>query len=469
MICGLSSVKLNMQKGIPPKIVRMWAAQVPALAAIRKEMETMLSFKLIVTLAVVVFMTISLVIHKVPYGITGMTCVVILAFAGALDAKSAFSGFSNTTVILVATMMVIAGALGKTSVVSRVRKLIGKAQGKKGIVLILILSVITIVLTQLMGMTAVMAILLTFVQTLDPDGELCPSRMLFLLACVLCTWFGRMGAALPLATNAYYEGLVEGHPEYLLGVFDFFKVGIVPSIVLTIYCLLGWKLIPKGQLDASALNMPTGGQKEAEPMSGKKEAVVIGVFLATMVGFFLSSQLGGLIYIIPVAGILLFYYFGVMTVPELVNGLTGDMIWMVASMMAVTNAMSASGAGELIGQTVLKILGDNPSGIMVVTVFTLVSVLMTTFMSNNATIAILTPIAVSTALAGGMNPRAIATLVSMASCLAVAFPTGCAASMIAFGAGGYSPAKLLKFTIPYLILGTVSLIISANIFFPVYG
>ena len=64
-----------MQKGIPPKIVRMWAAQVPALAAIRKEMETMLSFKLIVTLAVVVFMTISLVIHKVPYGITGMTCV----------------------------------------------------------------------------------------------------------------------------------------------------------------------------------------------------------------------------------------------------------------------------------------------------------------------------------------------------------------------------------------------------------
>lgn len=426
-----------MQKGIPPKIVRMWAAQVPALAAIRKEMETMLSFKLIVTLAVVVFMTISLVIHKVPYGITGMTCVVILAFAGALDAKSAFSGFSNTTVILVATMMVIAGALGKTSVVSRVRKLIGKAQGKKGIVLILILSVITIVLTQLMGMTAVMAILLTFVQTLDPDGELCPSRMLFLLACVLCTWFGRfpvgMGAALPLATNAYYEGLVEG------------------------------------QLDASALNMPTGGQKEAEPMSGKKEAVVIGVFLATMVGFFLSSQLGGLIYIIPVAGILLFYYFGVMTVPELVNGLTGDMIWMVASMMAVTNAMSASGAGELIGQTVLKILGDNPSGIMVVTVFTLVSVLMTTFMSNNATIAILTPIAVSTALAGGMNPRAIATLVSMASCLAVAFPTGCAASMIAFGAGGYSPAKLLKFTIPYLILGTVSLIISANIFFPVYG
>ena len=434
----------------------------------------MLSFKLIVTVAVVVFMTVSLVLHKWPYGITGMTCVVVLVLAGALDVKTAFAGFSNNTTILIATMMVIAGALGKTSMIGKVRGLIAKAQGKKGIVLLLILSVITIILTQLMGMTAVMAILLTFVQTLDPDGELCPSRVLFLLSCVLCAWFGRfpvgMGAALPLATNAYYESLVEGHPEYLLGVFDFFKVGIVPSIVLTIYCLGFWKLIPKGQLDASSLNLPTGGQqKETEPMSGVKEVIVIGVFLATMAGFFLTNQLGGLIYIIPVAGILLFYYAGVMSVQEIVRGLTSDMIWMVAGMLAVTNAMSASGAGELIGQTVLKILGDNPSGLMVVTVFTLVSVLMTTFMSNTATVAILVPISVSTAMAGGMNPRAVAALVTMASCLAVAFPTGCAASMIAFGAGGYSPSKLLKFTIPYVLLGTVSLIISANIFFPVYG
>ena len=449
--------------------------RVPALAAIRKEMETMLSFKLIVTLAVVVFMTISLIVHKWPYGVTGMTCIVILALTGVLDTKAAFSGFSNNTTVLIATMMVIAGAFGKTNLIVKIRQQISRAQGKKGIVLLLILSLITIILTQLMGMTAVMAILLTFAQTLDPDSELCPSRVIFLLSCVLCAWFGRfpigMGAALPLTTNAYFESMVEGHPEYLLGVFDFFKVGFVPSVVLTIYCIFAWKLIPKGEFNANALNLPTGGQgkKEAKPLTGVQEAVVLGVFLATMAGFFLTNQLGGLIYIIPVAGVLLFFYTGVMSLPELVHGLTSDMIWMVASMLAITNAISSSGAGELIGQTVLKLLGDNPSGLTVVTVFTLVSVVMTSFMSNTATVTIMVPIGVSTALAGGMNPRAVAALVTMASCLAVAFPTGSAASLVAFGAGGYSPAKLLKFTIPYLILGTVSLIISANIFFPVYG
>lgn len=431
------------------------------------------NFNLIVTVAVVLFMTVSLVLHKIPYGVTGMTCVIILALTGVIDVNTAFSGLSNTNTVLIATMMVIAGALSKTSLVIRVRNQISRAQGKQGILLILILSLITIVLTQLMGMTAVMSIVLTFVQTLDEDSELCPSRMLFLMSCILCAWFGRfpvgMGAALPITANAYYASMVEGSPEYLLGVFDFFKIGMLPSIAMTIYCLFAWRLIPKGKVDSSILSLPTGGQKEQQPLSKAKELIIFGVFFATMLGFFFSSQLGSLIYIIPAAGILIFAYTNVMDINEIVRGLTSDMIWMVAGAMVVSNAMSASGAGELIGQTVLKLLGNNPSGLLVVTVFTLVTVVMTTFMSNNATVAIMTPIAVSTALAGGMNPRAVAALVSMASSLAVAFPTGCAASMIAFGAGGYNPGKLLKFTVPYVLIGTVTMIFSANMFFPVYG
>ena len=48
-------------------------------------------------------------------------------------------------------------------------------------------------------------------------------------------------------------------------------------------------------------------------------------------------------------------------------------------------------------------------------------------------------------------------------------PTGCSAATIAFAVGGFNPIKMLKFTLPYNIIMMVSLIISANIFFPVYG
>ena len=74
------------------------------------------------------------------------------------------------------------------------------------------------------------------------------SSIACLFTAMICAWFGRfpigMGAALPLTTNAYYEGLVEGNSEYLIGMFDFLQVGFFPSICLTVHTIAAWLLIP---------------------------------------------------------------------------------------------------------------------------------------------------------------------------------------------------------------------------------
>ena len=435
-----------------------------------------MNFNLIITLLVMVFMIVSFVIQKWSYGLTAMTCVVVLTLAGVIDVQTAFSGFSNTTTILIATMIVIAGQLSRTSLISRIRSLMTKAQDKGGILLILLICAFTALLTQLMGMTAVMAIMLLFVQTLKDDDAsgISQSKMIFLCATMICTWFGRfpigMGAALPLTTNAYYEGLVGGDSTQLLGIFDFMKVGLLPSIIGTIYCLFAWRLVPKQELRTDAIDLGAAGKQGGRAaMSQTHEMIVYLGFLVTLVSFFFSNRLGSYVYLIPAVIVIVFIFSGVMTSREAIAGLTGDMIWMVAGVLVFSTALSQSGAGEYIGNLVLKLLGSNPSGLTVTIVFTVVATVMTTFMSNNGTVAILTPIAASTAVAGGMDPRAVVSLVSMASCLAIAFPTGCSAATIAFAVGGFNPIKMLKFTLPYNIIMMASLIISANIFFPVYG
>lgn len=435
-----------------------------------------MNFNLIITLLVMVFMIVSFVIQKWSYGLTAMTCVVVLTLAGVIDVQTAFSGFSNTTTILIATMIVIAGQLSRTSLISRIRSLMTKAQDKGGILLILLICAFTALLTQLMGMTAVMAIMLLFVQTLKDDDAsgISQSKMIFLCATMICTWFGRfpigMGAALPLTTNAYYEGLVGGDSTQLLGIFDFMKVGLLPSIIGTIYCLFAWRLVPKQELRTDAIDLGAAGKQGGRAaMSQTHEMIVYLGFLVTLVSFFFSNRLGSYVYLIPAVIVIVFIFSGVMTSREAIAGLTGDMIWMVAGVLVFSTALSRSGAGEYIGDLVLKLLGSNPSGLTVTIVFTVVATVMTTFMSNNGTVAILTPIAASTAIAGGMDPRAVVSLVSMASCLAIAFPTGCSAATIAFAVGGFNPIKMLKFTLPYNIIMMISLIISANIFFPVYG
>lgn len=335
--------------------------------------------QLIITLAVLVFMAVSFMVRKISFGLTGMICMLALAVTGVIDLNTAFSGFSNKTTILVATMMLVAGCIGKTSLVSVIRKRMSSIQEKSGIFLLLAILGFTILLTQLIGMTALMSVMLMLVVTLDDDSDLAQSRIYFLIAAVNAAWFGRfpigMGATLPMIHNSYYEGLVAEHPEFLLGVFDYMKVGLIPSIVLTIYCLFAWKLIPKTKMDVNAMQH-TNKDTKASQLTKRQEQIVWGVFGVIMLAFVFSTQLGNLVYLLPIAGCIILVLTGVVSSQEASCTLAGDMVFCVAGVLVVSSALNSSGAGQLIGDFVLKLLGSNPSSTLVITVFCVVTVIM---------------------------------------------------------------------------------------------
>ena len=427
-----------------------------------------MSTQLIITLCILAFLVVMLLSHKLPYGVSAMICCVLFVFFGILDLKTAFSGLSNSTTLMVAPMIVVASALGKTSLIRRLRAVMNKLQGKSGFLLVLGLSLMTIVLSQLMGQIACISVMLLVLQTLDDSSEYSPARMLFLVATINCIATSKipvgMGATMPGTINSYYQGLVG--PEDLLAITDYFKAGILPLIVGTIYCVLMYRLIPNGAID----NGQVKDVKDAAPISKRDEMFIFGVFIAIMAGFMFTNQLGSdITNVIPSAGLLVLIVFNVLSIPEVMKSLTSDMVWMVAGMSVVSTALSTTGAGELIGQTVLNILGGNPSGLFVSIVFCVTVTIMTNFMSNMGTMALMSPIAASTALAGGMNVKSIVLICCVSAWFAVVLPTGCSGAMMAFGIGNHNAFKLMKFTLPLVLLLMISLVIGINIFFPIYG
>ena len=427
-----------------------------------------MSVQLMITLCILAFLVVMLLTHKLPYGVTGMICCVLFVFFGILDLQTAFSGLSSSTTLMIAPMIVVASALGKTSLIRRLREVMNRLQGKSGMLLVLGICGMTIILSQLMGQMACISVMLLFLQTFDDDSEYSPARMLFLVATINCIATSKfpigMGATMPGTINSYYQGLVG--PEDLLGITDYMKAGILPLIVGTIYCVLFYRLIPNGSIDTGQVK----DVKDAEPISKKDEIFIFGVFIAIMVGFMFTNQLGSdITNVIPAAGLLVLIVFKVLAIPEVMKTLTSDMVWMVAGMSVVSTALSITGAGELIGQTVLNILGGNPSGLFVSIVFCVTVTIMTNFMSNMGTMALMSPIAASTALAGGMNPKSIVLICCVSAWFAVVMPTGCSGAMMAFGIGNHNPFKLMKFTLPLVLLLMISLVIGINIFFPIYG
>lgn len=77
--------------------------------------------QLYIVLALLAFMIISFVIHKIPFGVTAMICCVMLVVTGFYTPVEAFSGFSNQNIILLAPMFALSAAFGKTSLLKRSR------------------------------------------------------------------------------------------------------------------------------------------------------------------------------------------------------------------------------------------------------------------------------------------------------------------------------------------------------------
>lgn len=427
-----------------------------------------MNVQMIIVLCVLAFMVVMLLTNAIPYGITAMTCCCILVFTKVLTLSEAFSGLSNSTTLLVAPMIVVASALGRTSLVRRLRGVMARLRGKSTLVLIAGLLVITIVLSQLMGQIACLTVILTFLQTVESDDKVSPGRLFFLAAVVNTIFTSKipfgMGATLPGTINSYYQGLVT--EDQLLGIGDVFKAMLLPMIAAFIYCLLFYRLIPQSDVDSSQIAAP----KENKEMSPRNEKLVLGGFIVIMIGFMFSNQIGkDISNCIPAAVLIFLIWTKAIPRDDAMRSLTSDLVWMIAGMGVISSALSKTGVGELIGNTVLKILGGHPSALLVTIVFCVTAVIMTNFMSNLGTMAILAPIAASTALAGGMNVQAVVLTCTMSAWFAFMLPTGCSGSIMAYGMCGQSPAKLFKFTVPLLLLEMVTLIAGIQIFFPIYG
>ena len=420
-----------------------------------------------IVLGLLVFMIAMFFTHKVPYGVTTMTCCVMLALTGVFDISTAFSGLANKTTILIACMFTVAYAFGKTSLINKVRNSMERIKGKSGLGFIVFLFLVTIVLSQLMGRTAIVSIVALFLVSLDDKDEICASRMIFAAFAVMAAWSLKfpvgLGATMSPTANAYYEGIIS-NPALMLLPGDFIKVSFIPATALTIYALFAWKFIPRHGVNTSDVKEI----KETTAISRRDETIINIVFIGVLLGFIFGARIGNLMYVIPAAGVLVLLYTKTLTTKETVNSLTGDMVWMIAGVLVMSDAIGRSGVGDMIGNGLLVLLGDKPSGVFVLFVFAVTSIVMTTFMSNTGTAAVLTPIAASLSMVAGMDPRGIVLIINIASIMAIAFPSGSAECALAFAIGQHEPGKLLKFTLPYLLIAVVTLVISASIFFPVY-
>ena len=136
--------------------------------------------------------------------------------------------------------------------------------------------------------------------------------------------------------------------------------------------------------------------------------------------------------------------------------------------LSLAAALQETGAGEVIANKVIGALGANPSPYILTLVVFLLCCIMTNFMSNTATTALMVPICLSIAQGMGADPRAVLMACVIGGSCAYATPIGMPANTMVVGAGGYKFMDYVKAGFPLILIATVVSMIILPIAFPFF-
>ena len=204
--------------------------------------------ELYIVIGIFLFMIVSFCLNEWPFGLTTMTCCILLVVTGIMPIEEAFSGFAMKNFVLIAGMYVLCDAFSKTSLLASIRnKVLSMQGGKNNILLLLLLMTLSMCFAQFLSASANITVMMILL-ALSPDGEVCPSRMLLPMAVMGGMWTSRipigMGATAHLQPNKYIASYGDTLP--LLTITDTVKVSILPMIALSVATAVaaGWN--PRG-------------------------------------------------------------------------------------------------------------------------------------------------------------------------------------------------------------------------------
>ena len=405
-----------------------------------------------ITLLFLLFAVIMFVLEKIPLGVTSMIVCIGLVVTGVLDVKTAFAGFIDSNVILFVAMFIVGGALFETGMANKIGGIVTKfAKTEK--MLIIAIMVIVGLMSGILSNTGTAAVLIPVVIGIAAKSGYKRSRLLMPLV-----FAAAMGGNLSLigAPGNLIAQSALGEIGLKFGFFEYAIVGMPILIVgIIFYATIGYKLLPShdvkddGAFDTTKNfdNVPKWKQWLAMIFEDK-----IGIKLC------ISGGIGALLLILT----------GVISEKDALKSIDLKTIFLFGGTLSLASALQETGAGEVIANKVIGALGANPSPYILTLVVFLLCCIMTNFMSNTATTALMVPICLSIAQGMGADPRAVLMACVIGGSCAYATPIGMPANTMVVGAGGYKFMDYVKAGFPLIIIATVVSMIILPIAFPFF-
>ncbi|MFR3625856.1 MAG: SLC13 family permease [Blautia wexlerae] len=416
-----------------------------------------------ITLLFLAFAIVMFVMEKIPLGVTSMIVCIGLVVTGGLDVGTAFAGFIDSNVILFVAMFIVGGALFETGMANKIGSLVTRF-AKTERMLIVAIMVIVGVMSGVLSNTGTAAVLIPVVVGIAAKSGYRRSR--FLMPLVFAAAMGGNLSLIGAPGNMIAQSALE-KIGLKFGFFEYAIVGLPILIVgILFYATVGYKLLPNREPQDQE-DFYT--EKDFNQVPAWKQWTSLVILVMTLLAMIFEDQIGIKLCISGGIGALLLILTGVISEKEALKSIDLKTIFLFGGTLSLAAALEETGAGAMIADKVIGALGASPSPYMLTFVVFLLCCIMTNFMSNTATTALMVPICLSIAQGMGADPRAVLMACVIGGSCAYATPIGMPANTMVVGIGGYRFMDYVKAGLPLIFIATiVSMIIlpAAFPFFP---
>ena len=416
----------------------------------------------IITLLVLLVMVVFFVTDKLPAALVSMLGGSVLVVCGIIEPTKLFSAFSGSTIVLVAAMMVVGSALFHTGIAAKMADVLVKVTGTSENGIMIAFMIVSAVISAVCSGVAVVAMLLPIVISVSQRAGVSVSRQLIPMS--FAASFGCNLTLMGAASNVVVNGALEDLGVPTMSFFELGKVGIPITLAGIVFFLtIGKKFLTPGDTaDQEYLAEYTGSNRAVA--FNKPKAILCLVILAVLLVAMAADIEWLPMYLAAAFGAFILVLTGCISQNDAYKSIDLSTLFIVAGMSAVSAGMSSSGAGALIADTAVKLLGDHPNKLLVLAIILILVTLLTNAMMNTSCALLVTPLFIPVVQAFGMNTTAVAVAICVAASAPFLTPVGSGTNTLIVRPGNL---KFMDFFRPGLGLTIVVLLVSL-IFIPIF-
>lgn len=380
------------------------------------------------------------VTELIPLAVTAVGAAVSCWILGLIPVEQIFVGLADPAVVLFGGMFVVGAAMFYTGLAQQIGSTVVKMCGTGENRLMFGIMAVAALMSAFLSNTGTTACLIPVVLAICTNARISASRELMPLAFAagLGGTITLIGTPPNILANVALKAA--GMAELQFGFFEYAYIGIPITVAGIFYMMfIGKYLLPKEMQELEPLEIE---QEITAETASRSKQIICGLIMA---GVILTMAIDIVsLEVAAVTGALLCVLTGCLTEKQAYNSIDWITIFLFAGMIPVASAMNTTGAGKLIAEATVKMLGGNPSPYLVTAVLFCLAVLLTQFMSNTASKALLCPVGIALSAQMGASPKAVLMAILIASSCAFASPVGTPPNTLVLGPGNYKFLDYVK-------------------------